>query len=188
MGICTSKVVPHIDYTSFFNDMEMITRSLHNLYSVILRERMLTKTSFLKYLQLDKNLLGLRHKIEGFLHKEGYRQDSLEYKLNEFKFEQMNALLSFKSEVLQLLLQKEFIVSDDLLMDVEFKSFLSILPDMTRADSYNNFLQKEKSNSDTTAMEKIITSNEYVPDIKRKNKYDVCPHCGCNLTHHIPRV
>jgi hypothetical protein len=123
-----------------------------------------------------------RHRLEQLL-SQNRSYIIYEYMINEIKLEQLNALLTFKTNILQNLIVKEFIIETSLLHNPQFKSFLSILPDPKRRDSYNKYISIEKQRSDSSIYETIISSNT-PKQVKSQvtNKYDRCSNCNCSFT------
>jgi hypothetical protein len=186
MGTRSSKISPSpqpiADYSTVFETLGNTMRTIHNLYFTILHDGVLNPESFGKYLELTESMNRQRYAIKRLLKKETVPQILFKHQLSEIKTEQMNATMAFKASLCKQLLAKKFIIDDRLLLDSNFKAFFSLLPDLSRQDSYNRFAYSEKQKTDTDILEQLLTANLPKPQKVYKNKYDSCPHCGKHLT------
>jgi hypothetical protein len=182
MGTCSSRIYPGLEIDTLFEELEDNMRILHNMYNTIIRDKILNIGIFTECIHYDAQMTEKRHRIEQLiLQKKEYIVHK--YKVNEIKLEQLNALLTFKTNILQFLISKEFIIETSLLHNPQFKSFLSILPDSERRDSYNNYISIEKQKSDSSIYNNLVISNPSKNTHRHFiNKYDRCSNCNSLLT------
>jgi hypothetical protein len=186
MGLCESKVVPETDYLTLLHAFSKAIRTQHTFYANVLENGQFTRKTFQYHKDLEEGIQEIRDEFMEKIGNEKHmkRVSSYMREYNMLRFEYMNALLTFKRNLNQQVLNDTLIIEDKLLSKPEFKVFFSLLPDSESVKSIDGFMMEDKKRRDDITLHRQLTGGESGSgSLPQESKYQLCPHCGLNVTH-----